>query len=380
VNTFPRLYCCLALCLGTFLSRGQEKFTGFVDKHELSPSDTSALLFHTEFNHFLRNDEYFNPIVEGYTLLGFSTRQGVSYQPTEKVKIYAGVEALAFWGGKPFHRVLPDVSLQYEASHDFNILMGTLPGNARRKMVPQLSDCENMFVKPAERGLEFILNRKYIDWDGWLSWENFLLPGAHDQEQFVVGQKVDVKIIRTIFVNITIPLQFTLFHRGGQINDEFMPVKMFYNNAAGLKTDLKIGDRNVSAEYYFVGHKVASRASDIPYRNGLGHFYRLSYSSAHIVSATGYWNGWHYYSPEGEPIYMSVSVRIPLEDPTTNQEKRKLVTQELYYKTREVKGFVLAAGAELYYDLENSILDYNYTLVMRYSGDFLLKRINAKRR
>lgn len=334
--------------------------------------DSNTLFLHADFMHFLRNTEYFNPIVEGYTLIGATSRVGFQYNASRNTSVYAGVEAISFWGSEPFHNILPDLGVSYSNPKGLKITMGSLPHAHERQTVTMIANNERVFYRTRDRGIDLLLVKKRFNSNMWLAWQQFLLPGSRSQEMFVIGQNTELKLLRIKDLDISIPLQFTVHHQGGQINASFMPVKMIYNNAAGIRMTIKTTGGSLATEYHYVGHKLASRESDIPYRNGMGHYAKLTYNSRHLYAGAGYWQAFQYFSPEGEPIFMSVSTRIPPEDPPSHQPHRQLLHNELYYKTHVARGLTLLSGIEVLYDIRNSLIDYNYTLTIRWSDDFKL--------
>ncbi len=53
---------------------------------------------------FIENNEFFNPIVEGYTLLGFFFQPELVYTPSAKVSLRAGAHILKYYGTEKFSR------------------------------------------------------------------------------------------------------------------------------------------------------------------------------------------------------------------------------------------------------------------------------------
>ena len=187
----------LACILLPFHAISQHKFTSLIDSTHIQTTDSGSIHFHSEFTQFLRNDEYFSPIVEGYTLLGASTRQGLIYYPSAKTRVYAGVEALSYWGDKPFVHVLPDFNLLYRSGKGFQLQMGSLVNETEKDLAPLISNCENIFAKPLERGIDILFDKKLLKWNAWLAWQQFLKPYEHSQEIFVIGQNLEIKILNT---------------------------------------------------------------------------------------------------------------------------------------------------------------------------------------
>jgi hypothetical protein len=63
---------------------------------------------------FLRNNEYFNPIVSGETLLGSQLSSSLMYQPLPNVQIEAGIFLSRDFGGEDFSQISPLFRLTYQ--------------------------------------------------------------------------------------------------------------------------------------------------------------------------------------------------------------------------------------------------------------------------
>jgi hypothetical protein len=322
---------------------------------------------------FMKDNEYFNPIVEGYTLLGTTVKQGFYYTPTSKTKIYAGVAALWYDGDKSFNFIDPELSIQYNFNNHFSMIMGSLPSMQHHAITPMMLNSENFLTKPSEKGIEFLMDNKHLRWNTWISWEQFLHPYQHSQEYIYMGNSLEYIPIKTDNFSLSLPLQFSIYHHGGQINDVWMPLLLMYNNAVGINPKLYVNHSVISLAYYYLGYKDAASHQTQPFSNGDGHYISSMYASKHFNVSASYWQGYQFYAPEGEQIYSSVSQTIPLSTPSTDQKNRKLFIVEFYYNNQLAKNLHLLCGTEFYDDVINSILDYNLSLSLRYSGDLLLK-------
>ena len=369
---------CIVLCLtvaSSFSSFSQTKFDCLSDTVYNFEHDSSRLFVHADMHQFLKNNEYFNPIVEGYTLLGTSLKTGIYFTPSSKSKIYTGLSALWYNGDKSFEYFVPDFSIQYNFHKDFAMIIGSLPSVVHHTLSPMLLNYERFLSKPSEKGLEFLLSKKHVDWNCWLSWEQFLHPYEHSQEHIFLGNSFEYRPIIFDHFSLGFPVQFTVYHEGGQINDVWMPLQMMFNNAVGVRPKYTINEKTVELSYSYLGYKDGATHSVMPYQNGDGHYVRSSFMSKHCKVLASYWQGFQFYAPRGEQIYSSVSQTIPLAIPSTDQKERKVLIYEFYYTNELAKNLHILCGAELFQDIKNNIIDYNYSLSVRYSGDFFLKKL-----
>lgn len=339
-------------------------------------NDSNRLYLHGDLTQFLKNNEYFSPIVEGYTLFGTNLKAGGFIQPSSKAKVYLGLNAIKFYGDSSQMTIKPECYIQYHLNKHSSVLMGSLYNRPELKLLPILTDHETMLTECSKEGLAFNINTNRLHWDIWVAWLNYLHAKQHAQEKIFLGIVLDYDIIKTNKIELSIPFQFTVYHLGGQINDMFTPLHMMINNAIGLACKYKLASNSsIVARYSYVGYADKSSYIDYAYQvgNGDGHFADLTYKSKHIQTAFSYWKGNQFYSPVGETYYSSISARIPLDIPLKNQKTRELVTAHFYYNTQLAKGLSLLCGTQLFYDTKNGMCDYSYSFMLRYSGNYLTK-------
>jgi len=336
--------------------------------------DTNTVYFHADIHQFFYNTEYFNPIVEGFTLPGTSFRPGFFIMPSPRVKVYAGIETMWYDGDSIQMFVKPDFYISYLIDTNFWIQIGTLQPLANRQFMPMMQNAEDLFTTWSERGIEIKADKKRFYWNIFVDWMHFLHPDAHSQEHIHLGNILAYHLINNSQYKVSIPLHFTAYHEGGQINDVWMPDHIVYNNAFGIQAKRFFSSNTVGLDYFFFGYKDGSSHSNYPFTNGYGNYISATFKSKHIIGDIDYWNCYHYYSPFSEPIYTSVSQAIPLSTPPSNQNYRSLITAGCYYQTHLAKGVNLLVGGKIYYDAINKILDYSYELSIRYSADFLVAK------
>jgi len=366
------LLCIVAFCNSLF---SQSPFS-YITKNDSLTNDSSSYFLHTDITQFLKNNEYFSPIVEGYTLFGTNLKAGGYIQPSSKAKVYLGFNAIKYYGDSSQMTIKPECYIQYHFNKYNSVLMGSLYNRPEIKLLPMLTDHETMFTETSKEGLAFNINTNRLHWDIWVAWLNYLHARQHAQEKIFLGIILDYDIIKSDKTELTIPFQFTVLHMGGQINDIQTPLHMMINNAIGLTYKYKVSSsKSITARYSYVGYADKSSYIDYAYQvgNGDGHFAELSFKTKHFQTAFSYWKGNQFYSPLGEAYYSSISSRIPLNNPTTNQPKREFITTHFYYNTELTKGLTLLCGTQLFYDTRNAICDYSYSFILRFTFDKKIK-------
>ena len=63
---------------------------------------------------FTKNNEYFNKIADGYTLYGFQFSPYLTYQPSDKVRVDAGIYTQKDFGNKDFTEIMPFLTIMFE--------------------------------------------------------------------------------------------------------------------------------------------------------------------------------------------------------------------------------------------------------------------------
>lgn len=347
----------------------------FYRSAQLDSSLDNTISFRIENSNFLKNNEYFNDIIQGYTLIGWFVNPKIVYYPSKSAKIEAGVHFLKYSGIDSFTRVLPTLSFQYKINESIDVILGTLYGSTNHNMIEPLFRYEYFFTDNIENGLQFLFNTKRYQGDVWINWQEFIFKGDDKQEIFTMG------ISNRFFINnkesqhqFSIPLQILFVHQGGQINETSKKLITHNNDAVGLSytCNFKGGFFNkVGAEQYYLIYKDMSSDYQFPYIIGYG-LYSMIFAQANDFHArASWWYGDHYISLRGHPIFQSKSTYY-----TNHYEKqRALVTGRLMYEKEAIKGLNIGAGLEMYFDLYNYYTDYWYMFYINFNRDFFIKKL-----
>lgn len=327
---------------------------------------------------FIEDNEFFNPIVEGYTLLGFFFHPELVYNPSSRVTLRGGAHLLKYYGKDIFSQIRPVFAITLNFTEKTSLTLGTLSGPDNHHFFDPHFYRERLYNQYMEDGIEIESSNEKFFTDTWISWENFIFKGDTTREQFTFGESFRYTS-RPIadFIGIEIPVQLQAKHFGGQISNFTEPVQSFFNVAAGLRVNFDLAGKKygqVGIEYLKFLNALEAGDSIDGINHGNASWYRLHYSYKAIHAEAGYWQAHNFYAPNGNPIYGSISDIQPglvIHD-------RKLLTSSVYLKFPAANSLELYFGIDLYYDTDLKIFDQAYTLHLDF--DKLINLISSKRR
>lgn len=325
---------------------------------------------------FIEDNEYFNPVVEGYTLLGFFLQPELIYTPSEKVSLHAGAHILKYYGTEKFSQIRPVFSTTLYFSEKTSLTLGTLSGPDKHQFLDPHFYSERFYNKYVEDGLQLSHLDDHFFTDTWISWENFIFKGDSTREQFTFGESFRyTSSLIADFMRIEVPVQLQLKHRGGQISDYPEQTVSFVNLAAGLRMNFDLAGKRygqVGIEYLQFLNSLTPGDSISGLTQGNASWLRLHYLYKSIRFETGYWHGHNFYAPNGNPIYSSVSDYQPglvIHD-------RRIINSSASVKFLPASSIELYLGVDLFYDVDLSRIDQAYTLHLNF--DKLISLVSSK--
>jgi hypothetical protein len=341
----------------------------------IAPPDTGILSFRFKNINFMRDNEYANPITEGYTLIGFLIQPTVVYSPFSRLNLSLGVQLQSYAGAQKINSPVLIFSTSYKISRGTTITLGSLDGSDKHRMDDPHFYRERYYTAYTESGLRLVTQDKYVFNDVWVNWENFIHKGDTTREVFNIGESFNYTSPSSHGgLSLEVPVQFIVKHYGGQISN-YAPevVETFFNSSAGLKLNYDIGNGlygRVSIEYQEFGFYYKSKYGTFRIKSGNASWIRLHYSYRSLYFGSYYWKGRNYYAPDGNPIYSCASERtynliIP---------ERSIWTNSFYYTFHPAKFFEVFAGVDLYYDVGARHLDEALTLHLKFDQMFTLHR------
>jgi hypothetical protein len=146
---------------------------------------------------FLKDNEYYSPVIEGYTLVGFFIQPSIIYMPSEKLKIRLGTHILSYAGAPKITQAKLILSTTYNFTENTALTIGTLSGSDKHRMADPHFNNERLYTSYAEDGFQMVTETEHIFSDNWLSWENFIFPGDTVREVFTTGESFRYTLRRT---------------------------------------------------------------------------------------------------------------------------------------------------------------------------------------
>jgi hypothetical protein len=337
-----------------------------------SPADSQKIFMSIKGVSFFKNNEYFNPIEEGYTLLGFYAEPSIILHLSKDIRMEAGANLLKYSGKNGFYQVQPLFRLQYQPVPWFQMLLGNLYGGSDHGLVEPLYRWERQFTNSVENGLQFLLKTDRINADVWLDWQKFILPNDPYQEELTVGISSEFFLTgKSSDITVSCPVQTLFQHHGGQINSVDLPLETLANWATGLKIHKiyhQCSLRFWETSLYYLGFSDLSPQKLQQYRNGYGIYPKTSIGFGNFTAEVGYFHGTRFESPMGERLFHSAT--IPAS--SIAYYDKDLCTGKLLFEKKINTGIVLGAYFGSYIDCSNQKTDYAYGVHISFNRDFFL--------
>lgn len=348
--------------LGTSIV-AQQPFT-FYQTVERDTSELDGLRLRLGLNHFIKNNEYFNAIVEGYTLIGYQFTPLLVWPLSSKTKVEGGVYFLRYHGQSRWEEIRPVLSITHQFSKEMKLQLGTLEGALQHGLLPMIYHPERLIRNSIEEGIQWKKTGTGINWDAWLNWEQFSSFDAPKPEVISAGVIVKYQTSQQRPWSIGGNLQWVAKHRGGQLDSLNQPNISRFNTGAQIQIDRKFSGlvlQKISFESAYVGARDDSHKKQLPFQQGWGIAQKLRFELPGIKIEGGYWSGHGYFAPMGEPIYQSVTDR---RDTTFQEGDRFLITSSASYEHTLTKGVHLGIQWEGFYHPKEQSLDFSYALYL----------------
>ena len=347
-----------------------------------SPTESNAqpgnLSLRIKSINFIEDNEFFNPVVEGYTLLGFFLQPELVYSPSPKVSLRAGGHILKYYGTGKFSQIRPVFSTTLFFSDKTSLTLGTLSGPEKHHLFDPHFYTERLYNKYVEDGIQLRHLSNHFFSDTWISWENFILKGDTTREQFTLGESFKYTSSPVAgFIHFEVPVQLQLKHLGGQISDYPEQMESFINMAAGLRINFDIAGKKygqAGIEYLRFMNNLREGDTIFGISHGNASWIRLHYTYKTFRFETGYWNAHNFYAPNGNPIYGSVSDY----QPGVVINNRRLINSSASIRFLPVSSLELYFGVDLYYDIDLNRIDQAYTLHLNF--DKLINLLSSRRK
>ncbi|MBD0331323.1 MAG: hypothetical protein ICV66_01580 [Chitinophagaceae bacterium] len=351
----------------------QSDYQIFKDSATFQRNDTGKLSVELDNLNYLRNYEYFGKIPLSYTLFGYQLIPQLKYQFNQFFSLKGGAFVRREFGLKDFVNITPMFTAKYQ-KNGFSFLLGSLEGSLNHRFIEPIYNLERFINDRIEQGAQAILDKKSLWADWYIDWEKAIKRYSPYREEFTTGVSSRIKLFDIKNVNVEIPIQAITAHKGGQIDSSGLPVETLLNTAAGVSLNFRTISEFLPAirtEHYFVYYKDLSEINLQLYKEGMGFLSSVTFKTKYIDVDLRHWWGDKFFGPRGTPLYSSISE----QSRNFGEEKRHLLFLNLIYDRQLFKNIFIHLRFEPYYDFRNEMVEYAYSVFLRFRKDFLIAKL-----
>jgi hypothetical protein len=329
---------------------------------------------------FFKDNEYFNDIVQGYTLFGTQLNPQLVYYPIKDLRLEAGVFLWKDFGNPQLRQVRPTFRATWTKGNQ-QFIFGNIRPHLSHGYIEPLFDFERVILKPLEEGLQYRLNSKRVSLDVWVDWLRQEYPGVNYQEQIAGGLTSSFRLTGDNSpVAVSIPFQFTARHAGGQIDTLHAPIQTLFNYATGVDARLPLKGRILQAVrlnaygLLFDDHSMGNYR--LPYQTGNALYLNGTLETRYADLMLSYWQGHQFYAPLGGKYYQSVAAREGT--PGYTDPNRKLLMVRLLRDFRVADAAAVTVRVEPVYDFNRKLLDFSFGVYFNFRQEWLLGNVGRR--
>ena len=346
----------------------------------LQDSSDQALNIRLESNSFVKNNEYNSNTTKGFTGIGYSLKPTLEYWATKGTRLNAGLFLQQYSGRDRFNQILPIFTVQQKLTPQLDLVLGSIYGNLNHELDEPVYRVDEFYQNNVEYGLQLLHQGERLDADVWISWDEFILKGDDQQENWTAGVNMELTIWSKDNWTLSAPVQALLFHYGGEIDTSPDPVLSILNGRFGLSANVEMASQTslgLSASYYDYDalNAPASGVHAQALESGNGFYFKVAYDTKNIGGEISYWFADGFIAPRGEFLLLS----IPEFEDGRLQPKRKFVNARLKFKKPIKKSMALEFDVRAYYDLDNRQFSHSMGLYFFINEVFRLKKISANK-
>jgi len=330
---------------------------------------------------FLKNNEYNNGYAQGYTGIGFFMKPTLQYYFTPRTRVNFGIYLLKYSGINQFTQSIPAFTVTHRLSKAVDIIMGNINGTLFHQLEEPIYRFDQYYRQNMEYGLQVLVHPSGFYMDTWLDWKRFIFKNDPFQELLQWGTRMNIDLFRSDDFQMRLPIQWLMYHRGGQIDLSPDPILTVFNGGAGLDLvyDLKPNHSLSISPFFFIFRElslVETGTSQLKFGRGNAMYLKLKYEQPKIEAMLGYWRGYQFLAPYGEFLFQSASEF----DPNISQKNRQLLTGKFYYKYKPSSSIRLELRLDAYYDIIKRVQDHAVSLFIVIDDDFFITQIKKQER
>ena len=362
----------IGLLLSSFGMKAQLNNSSLETFQHIDSTKSKILSFQFESFSYIKNNEYFLKVADGYTLFGNIFAPKLTYQPAPNVQIEGGIFARKDFGNTAFSSIQPifTVKIQKDSSQ---FLFGNLEGHLNHRLIEPLLNFERVILNRQETGLQYTKRKKNTFFDAWIDWQKMIYSGSNFKEEIFAGLSWNKKIISKPNFYLSIPYQITFQHRGGQTTRDTGQVITNNNTAVGLEAEWKFRGfvQKIKTQNYLVGFQQNANYHRY-FKSGYGVYLNLTAETKLLNLMLSYWKSSGYLSDAGGDLYQSVGRTFRYGN-VVEKDRNILIIRAM--KDWEIlDNLTLTFRFEPYFDFNNKAFEHSESLFLSYRQRFGLAR------
>ncbi len=343
----------------------------------LQDSLSGDLNLRIDAHSFLKNNEYFSPLTQGFTGIGVIFQPKLAYQVDAQTSIHMGYHFLKFSGLNQISEAIPLFRIEHQFSPSVSLVMGQIYSGLHHDLEEPHYRVDRDYQNNVEYGVQLFFDQEWIHVDSWVHWAQFIQRNDPFPESIYAGQNYDLRIWQGARFGLFAQAEVLISHQGGQIDRPSDIDRTLMNGMMGITPSWLIAkDQSVSLQCQYYISRVNKQVSDMnsnlyyPFDRGQGLLIRGRYDATYLSASIAYWQAEEYISSIGESLFASVSDF----DQSIQQPARSLLHSRLSYDRNVSPHLSLLMQANAYYDLDAAHLDYSVQLSLRVAFDLLVKK------
>ena len=333
---------------------------------------------------FFKDNEYFNKIVDGYTLFGTQLNPQLIYYPLPELRLEAGVFLWKDFGNPVLKQIRPTYRATYTVGRN-QFILGNIHSTLSHGYIEPLFNFERVMLNPLEEGLQYRLNADRVSLDIWVDWQRQQYRYSNYQEEIAGGVSSSIRLTGKNGNSpwqVAIPLQFTATHHGGQIDTLDKPLQTLFNEAAGIEVRRFFDDFRWKAlrfNGYVLGFQDNSPTKgQLPFQQGNGFYLNTTLETRYADVMLSYWQGSRFIAPLGGDLYQSLSRTV--SDPNAIDRNRQILLLRLLRDFRISDAAALTVRVEPLYDFNAKLLDFSFGVYLNFRQEWWLGNVARRAR
>ncbi len=328
---------------------------------------------------FFKDNEYFNKIVDGYTLFGTQLNPQLVYYPTNNLRIEGGVFLWKDFGNPQLKQVRPTYRATWTKGNQ-QFIFGNIRSNLNHNYIEPLFNFERVMLNPLEEGLQYRYLSNKLFLDVWVDWQRQQYRYSNYQEEIAGGLSSSYSLTRPeSAIQVALPFQFTAIHHGGQIDTLDKPLQTLFNEALGVEARMMLGNRHRALRFngYVLGFQDHSPTEgQLPFKYGQGLYLNTTLETRYADVMLSYWRGSRFIAPLGGDLYQSASRTV--SNPDFLDRERRILLVRLLRDFRISDAAALTVRVEPLYDFNAKLLDFSFGVYLNFRQEWLLGNVGQR--